>query len=717
MSLVTGADESADSLERKKVLPMVKVLFLAHCRWRGSAMSLGFAIFALLASGANAANPIQSENAKIGTTAWQIQNPASNGEIEGYASLTSVNRGGSIDLFVSTTSTSYTIEVYRMGWYGGAGGRRVLGPITRTGFVQPMPSADSNGMRECNWTSPYTITVPNNATDPTDWASGVYLVKLTAVSGLQRYIIFTVRDDRRSSDYLVQQSVNTWQAYNIWGGQSLYTFNSVGNVAAQKVSFNRPYDRNFGTGDFLGNITGGWEINMLRFLEREGYDVTYATNVDLHEQGVALLGPHKAFLSVGHDEYWSYQMRASVQQSRDQGKHLGFFGADAVYWQVRYESSVGAPQVANRTLVGYKEFAESYDPYYLNGDPSKYKFITTRFRDLAAPPYNVVDSVGGPENGLLGVMFHGDQEDLDIVVTDPTSWIYNGTGVVNGTRLVGLLGYEDDALFDNQLTPPGLQVIAQSPDPWGASSMVTYTAANGAVVVATGSMQWIWGLDDYNSPQARASRLNPAAQQATRNILARFAPASVPVPPAAPASLQATPGPGQITLSWSPVIGLTTYNVYRATSPGAEGSNPYKTGVTATSYTDATPVMGTTNYYQVTAVNSSGQSGKSNEASAVPQAIPPPPAMAPPTNLAASANGRNVKLTWSQSASAGVAGVNVYRATTSGGSYVKVASLGTVTGYTDNQVNAGTNYYYVVRARNASGIESGASNEVRVMTR
>jgi hypothetical protein len=696
---------------------------LAGRWWRRIAIPLSFATLSLVASGAYAAkpdqpptpppsgNPIQVENAKVGTTAWQIQNPALNGEIEGYASSTSVNRGGSISLFVSTTSATYTIEVYRLGWYGGAGGRQVLGPITRTGFLQPMPSADANGMRECNWTSPYTFKVPNKPTDPTDWASGVYLVKLTAASGLQRYIIFTVRDDARSSAYLVQQSVNTWQAYNVWGGQSLYTFNSVGKVAAQKVSFNRPYDRNYGTGDFLGNVTGGWEINMLRFLEREGYDVSYATDVDLHEQGLALLGLHKAFLSVGHDEYWSYEMRAAVQQARDQGKHLGFFAANSVYWQIRYESGVGPPQAANRTLVGYKESADISDPYYLNGDASKYKYITTRFRDLANPPYNVVDSVAGPENSLLGVMFHGDQENTDIVVSDQTSWVYNNAGVVNGTLFVGLLGYEDDSLFDNQLAPPGLQVVAQSPDPYGYSHMVTYTAASGAVVFATGSMQWIWGLDDYNSPQSRSSRLSVPAQQTTKNILARFVSASVP---AAPAGLQATPGPGQIALSWSAAGSASSYNVYRATSPGAEGSNPYKSGVTATSYTDATPVIGATNYYQVTAVNSSGESGKSNEASAVPQAIPP---MTPPTNLVASLSGTNVRLTWVQSTSAGVVGTNVYRATTSGGPYAKVASLSTATGYTDNQVNTRTSYYYVVRAVDGSGVESGASNVATATTR
>jgi len=698
---------------------------LAPCRWLWIATSLVFALLSALAFGAYAAkpdkpppppsgNPIQLENGKVGTTAWQLQNGAAddNGAIEGYASLTSVNRGGSISLFVSTASPTYTIDVYRLGWYGGAGGRQVLGPITRTGILQQMPSVDADGLRECNWIDPYTISIPNNPNDPTDWASGVYLAKLTAANAWQRYIIFTVRDDARSSDFLVQQSVNTWQAYNRWGGQSLYAWNSENSAPAQKVSFNRPYYINYGTGDFLGNEFGGWELNMLRFLEREGYDVTYATDVDLHQQALALLASHKAFLSVGHDEYWSYQMRAAVQQARDQGKHLGFFGADAIYWQVRFESSVVNPQSANRTLVGYKEAAEARDPYFLDGDPSNDKYITTLFRNLPKQPFNVVgDPIARPENSLLGVMYSGDPVDGDMVVSDASSWVYKGTNVVNGTPLVGLLGYEVDSLFDNQMAPAGLQVLATSPTAtFGDSHMVTYTAASGAVVFTTGSMQWNWGLDDYNAPHSGTSRLNPVAQQTTRNVLARFASGSVP---AVPAGLQATPGPGQISLSWSAVANPTTYNVYRASSAGQEGSNPYKTGVSTTSFTDVTPVIGATNFYQVTAVNAAGESGKSDEASALPQAVPPP---APPTNLVASLNGPNVRLTWVQSTSSGAVGTNVYRAT-AGGAYAKVASLTNTTGYTDNQVSARTSYSYVVRAVDRSGVESGASNAATVVTR
>jgi hypothetical protein len=668
----------------------------------------------LFATAASAANPIQTENAKPGTSDWQLTVPVNNGMIEGYASLTSVNRGGTINLFVSTVAPTYTIDIYRIGWYGGAGGRHVLGPVSRTGIRQSTPYPDALGTVDCDWIDPFTLTIPNNASDPTDWASGIYLAKLTASdNGAQSHIIFTVRDDSRPSDYLFQSSVNTWQAYNPWGGKSLYSFNSGGNTPAQKVSFNRPYYNNYGTGDFMGSAYGGWEINTLRFLEREGYDVSYATNVDLHEKGLALVSPRKAFLSVGHDEYWSYQMKSAVHQARDQGKHIGFFGSNNVYWQVRYEPSTLPSATPNRTLVAYKESAQAADPYWLDADPANNKYVTARFRDLAAAPYNVKDAIAQPENGLIGVMYHGDPFDGNMVVADATNWIFASTGVSNGSILTGLLGYETDTIFNNGYSPPGLIKLTESPDPWGYSHMTIYTAASGAMVFATGTLQWAWGLDNYNAPIVHTSRLNMEAQQATRNILARFALApAIPVLP--PAALQATAGVGKINLSWTASLNATSYNVYRATTSGTGGTTPYQTGITSTTFADTAPVAGVANYYQVTALNGTAESAKSNEASATPQPTTPPPAPAPlaPTSLTASRSGSNVRLTWRQSTSTGIVSNKIYRATRSGGPYTLRATVNATTAYNDSNVSSRTTYYYVVSAVNSSGRESSLSAQV-----
>jgi hypothetical protein len=254
-----------------------------------------------------AADSVAVENTKPGTTAWQLTNPATmftsndlnpadyaNAEIQGYASLTSVNQGGSIDFHVRTINTnSYTLSVFRMGWYSGTGGRLMLGPVTLPGVVQPMPPApvyppSGTGIVECNWSVSYSLTVP------TDWVSGVYLVKLSLSSPAKdSYIVFVVRDDARNSPLLFQSSVATYQAYNEWGGSSLYTNTSAGDKTGVKVSFNRPYWRNFGAGDFISlNGAPGYEMQMLRWLEREGYDVTYATDIDTHENPNTVLS-HK----------------------------------------------------------------------------------------------------------------------------------------------------------------------------------------------------------------------------------------------------------------------------------------------------------------------------------------------------------------------------------------------------------------------------------------
>ncbi len=475
-----------------------------------------------------AANPTAAENQKDGTKDWQLTNPARKREIEGYASLTSVNRGSQIKLFVNTKEPNYTVEIFRMGWYGGAGARRMGEPVTKTGIRQPPPIEDkASGLIECNWNEPYILEIPNNPNDPTDWASGIYLAKLTAgQSGKQSYIIFVVRDDRRASDILFQSSVTTFQAYNNWGGKSLYRWNSK-SKQAYKVSFNRPYAISpnpkaaygVGAGEFLTNIqpyrrvsSAGWEYNMVRWLEREGYDVTYATNIDTHFNS-RLLPAHKVFLSVGHDEYWSWQMRQNVESARDKGVSLGFFSSNTCFWQIRFEPS-RITRDLNRTIVGYKEMIAK-DPYIRNGDPEINVRATTLWR---------YQPVNRPEDAFIGVMYETFQVNADLVIDNAPEWLLAGTNLTKGDRLPGLLGYEVDRMFGN--APKNIIRLCHSPYSHEGGTryadMTAYTTDSGALVFATGSMQWSWGLDDFNAPDLRSSRLNPAAEQMTRNVLAQM---------------------------------------------------------------------------------------------------------------------------------------------------------------------------------------------------
>jgi hypothetical protein len=465
------------------------------------------------------------ENAKTGTSAWRLSNPATNREIEGYASATSVNRGQQINFYVNTASSSYTIDVYRMGWYGGQGGRQVAGPVTLSGTSQSIPTPNSTtGLTSCNWINPYTLTTSVN------WTSGYYLAKLTATNnGKQSYIIFVVRDDSSNSKYLVQSPVTTYQAYNNWGGKALYGFRSTNSIPAVKVSFNRPYGLGenassaaaIGAGEFITNFApsneascAGWEYNLVRFLEREGYDVTYCTDVDTHATGGSLLLNHKGFLSSGHDEYWSWEMRSNAEAARDAGVSLGFFGSNACYWQIRFEADANG--VPNRTIVAYKSNADTQDPYAIDSTTSNDYLITRLWRDNTVKP---------PEEALIGQMYVTDPVNANLVIEDASNWVCANTGLKDGDSLLGLVGYEVDCMFFGG--PAGTARIGHSMYTYsdGASvfpDVTVYTASSGATVFATGSMQWSWGLDDYNSPALRPPFSSAAAQQMTRNVLASF---------------------------------------------------------------------------------------------------------------------------------------------------------------------------------------------------
>lgn len=444
--------------------------------------------------------------------ALQLTNPATNREIEGYASATSVNRGEDIRLYVNTNEPMFTIEVLRLGWYGGQGSRSMMQPVVVMGEKQEDPVIQTySGLIECNWQNPCVLSIPKSL-DPADWPSGIYVAKLTAsASGKQSYIPFVVRDDSRASDLLFQASVNTYQAYNDWGGRSLYT-----DPRAYMVSFNRPYAAGYGAGDLLN-----WEYHMVRFLESQGYDVTYTTDVDTHARG-ELLTLHKAFLSVGHDEYWTWEMRDRVELARDRGVHLGFFGSNVSYWQIRYEPSPVTKE-PQRTIICFKE--QGPDPASHTSSSLTRRLTTVKFRSHI---------VGRPEDILVGQMWETWPVQGDMVVENTGHWIFDGTGLKNGDHLPGLLGYEVDRIWTH--SPEGTERITRSPYKYYGetrySDMTVYKARPGAIVVAAGTMQWNWALSNVLIG-GLSYELDPV-QRATNNILQRFG--ALPNSPVAAAS-------------------------------------------------------------------------------------------------------------------------------------------------------------------------------------
>ena len=451
-------------------------------------------------------NAIQTENANPGDPDWYNFSSSSDPTaMNGYGSQISVNHGSSIDFYVTTTAPSFTMKVYRAGWYGGVGGRLMADLGTFPGVNQPQARPDPNlGQVVEQWAKTTTLNVPAS------WTTGVYLVKLTSSVGNSSFIFFVVRDDGGHEKYVFKTSTNTYQAYNTYGGTSLYNNNTNKTIYsaphAMKVSYDRPYDSGDGAGHFLW-----WEYPMLRWLEKNGYDMTYITDVDL-DTNVNPLTNHKAFLSVGHDEYWSLGERTNVENAINAGVNAAFFSGNVMYWQVRFENS-------DRMMVGYKDYA--YCPGYScppGPDPMvgvNNAVVTTNWRS---------DPVDRPENAVVGEMFGGEVNNANYIVKNASHWVYAGTGFSEGQAITGIVGYEYDHYVNNGLTPAGYTMLSQSPvvnsenNQADVANSGIYTAASGARVFDAGTIQWSEGLDDFGG----TTFVNPGIQRATANILANF---------------------------------------------------------------------------------------------------------------------------------------------------------------------------------------------------
>ena len=417
--------------------------------------------------------------------------------IEGWADRASAAPGDPVRLYVSTTATRFRIAAYRMGWYGGLGGRLVWRSPSLPGRRQPPPVRTSGtNMVATRWRPSLRLTVG------ADWPPGDYLLKLTAASG-QRYVPLTVRDDASHAALVVQNDVTTWQAYNLWGGYNLYRGpgGSLEN-RSRVVSFDRPYGpAGEGAGDWLGN-----EYPLVRLVERLGVDVTYWTDVDLHRHPRRLL-VHRALISLGHDEYWSTRMRRGAEAARAAGVNLVFLGANAVYRHIRLRPSPTGP---DREEVNYKPWSVGDDPAWRT-DPSE---VTTDWR---RPPLN------DPESRLLGAMYECNPVRAAGVVAAPSSWLFARAGVRSGAVLPGLVGDEYDRVQAHQPRPPGVELLLHSPVRCrGRPSFADatwYTAPSGAGVFDAGTGSWVCQLDRVCAEHRRSAVTARVVRVVTTNLL------------------------------------------------------------------------------------------------------------------------------------------------------------------------------------------------------
>jgi hypothetical protein len=460
-------------------------------------------------------------------SSWQIFG-AGEEDLQGYATQMSVNKGQTINFKIKAANSNFHIDIYRLGYYGGNGARLVAnlggptGPVTQ----QACQTFSDTGLIDCgNWSVSASWAVPSTA------VSGVYIAHLVNNSNPndESHITFVVRDDSSHSDILVMTDDETWEAYNTYGGNSLYQCTDPncppGNPSTYKAAYAVSYNRPFHTAeDDSGRswIFSGAEDSMIRFLERNGYDVSYVSGVDV-ANNPSVLQNHKILLTNGHDEYWSASQRANVEAARDAGMNMAFFTGNEVFWKTRFAPSQAGTTTANRTLISYKDthFTSQQDPVTWTGTWRDPRFTTP--------------AVNKPENALTGQSFVVNSGTSRITV--PAAYkslrLWRNTSAGALTLAPQTLGYEWDVDADNGYRPAGefdlssttvsgLELFTDygSTTQTGGTAthnLTMYKAPSGALVFGAGTVQWAWGLDSDN-PVGDAEDRN--MQQATVNLLA-----------------------------------------------------------------------------------------------------------------------------------------------------------------------------------------------------
>lgn len=489
-------------------------MFRLRRRWALGLLAGGVSATALGATetvfGRNRANalvrqpPVEMENRAPGQPWWPPDGrPAVDDrrrQIQGYASTTSVAPGETIDFHVAVNPADrYRISLHRIGWYGGTGARTVLTSPEFDGVPQPLPSADpETGAIACDWPVSWTVRVPD------DWTSGLYQAVFTSAEGWRACTPFVVRDDRRAAPLCVVLPVTTWQAYNQWPmdgrtGKSLYNgYGPTGrldpDLRAREVSYDRPYANE----GLPSQITQ--DHDAVQWLERNGYDISYATSLDLHS---GRLDPtrHRGIVFCGHDEYWSAEMRQVAERAVAAGRSLAFLAANSVYWHVRIRSSDdGRP---GRLVACAKTLPDQ--------------------RQDATGPTVLWRTVGPAEQALLGVQYNGIvRTPQPLVIRAADHWVWAGTGVAEGDRIPGIVGGEADGIDPDSPRPTGVTATALSASPFHTRSgrhqvqnTHVYETPQGGLVFAAGTLRWTMALN-------RAGHRDERIERATANVLDRM---------------------------------------------------------------------------------------------------------------------------------------------------------------------------------------------------
>ncbi|MFE7571935.1 N,N-dimethylformamidase beta subunit family domain-containing protein, partial [Streptomyces sp. NPDC057539] len=455
------------------------------------------------AGGRDRAAADAAERARPGSPDWRIRSAGPPEAVEGYTDRVSVLPGEEFGLYVSTTAPGFRVSAYRIGWYGGARARLVWRSGRIAGHAQrrrPLLIAETRTVR-ADWDRTALVRTDG-------WPEGAYLLRLDADNGHQRYVPLIVRSASAAGRTVLIHAPATWQAYNLWGGSSLYQGDD-GAYATRSfaVSFDRPYDRS-GAEKFLV-----YERALVVLADRLGLPLAYTTGVDVHLTP-SVLRDATAAVSLGHDEYWTPEQRLHVTRARDAGTNLAILGANTCFRRIRLERGATG---AVRTVVCYKT-AYRDDPY-LEAHPT---MATTDFR---VPP------AADPESSLTGVLYEGYPTDAPYVVHQAGHWLFAGTGVKRGESFDHLVGVEYDRVTPGQPTPARLEIVAHSPlvckGRGSHADSAYYTVPSGAGVFASGTMRWVEGLMAGTGENGRNhgldARTGAFVTRTTENVLRAFA--------------------------------------------------------------------------------------------------------------------------------------------------------------------------------------------------
>ena len=490
------------------------------------------------------ANPIVCENQLPGTpqSVWDVSDYST--AIQGFADPFSVNIGNSINFKIESPASSYKVDIYRMGYYGGDGARLITSLTPDITVSQNQPACNTNtvtGLVDCgNWSVSATWNVPTTA------VSGVYFARIYRTDGTSgaNQIPFVVTDNSSHSDILFMTSDETWQAYNDWGGYSLYSGTATGSPwccsgldpgRAVQVSYNRPFATRYDSISPNGQDFFFYaEFPMIQFLEKNGYDISYASQMDVAQPGAAsMIEQHKMLMNTGHSEYWDASDMGNITSARNAGVNLALFTGNTAWWKTRWANSQYGNE-RDRTLITYKESLDS-----TQSDPADPPTWTGAWRD---PRFSPPGDGGQPENALTGQLW--EVNCCSYADTVPSAYsklrLWRNTAVASlqsgqtYTMPSETLGYEWDSDVDNGFRPAGeidmsqtcqkvleklYTVTEELVSDIACNSLTLYRAASGALVFDAGTIQWAWGLESDHDGDSQ-NPPDPAMQQATINLLA-----------------------------------------------------------------------------------------------------------------------------------------------------------------------------------------------------